>query len=231
MSVDAEEARSRQAAEDAAAGGRYAREPRGTGAPADDADPPVFLAIRQEEEPPSGSDSSPLRPGLLAVVAVVLVATFLVGRETGPRPADRTAPASAARTEATAPTQEGGAGEADEAPSSPAVDRGTGGEDGRERQAGDGRGGAAVLAVLADSLSSSLKGYGERRALYRDGRLSCRGLARAFEVVDERFMKLALAYRRGRSEPAPGADSLFEVMAARTDSVDRHFDSSGCSRP
>ena len=96
------------------------------------------------------------------------------------------------------------------------------------------RGGDPLLPVfdrLGDSLGLSIRSYNDRAKLYDGRQLDCAGLARGLAALEDEWT----AYNvRGKSKVGvldavrAGRD---RALYAGVDSVERHFDRSGCTRP
>jgi proteasome lid subunit RPN8/RPN11 len=89
---------------------------------------------------------------------------------------------------------------------------------------------AFKLDRLGDSLARTVSRYRERAKLFDNRQIDCAALAPGLVSVEDVMM----AYSRGRAR-TPMLDSTRlahdQLIAAGADSVERHFDRSGCARP
>ena len=88
------------------------------------------------------------------------------------------------------------------------------------------------LDRLGDSLGQSIRHYRDRARLFDDRKIDCAALAPGLVAVEN----ILIAYSRGRAGVAATAmDAMHQLrdqaLTAATDSVERHFDRSGCPRP
>jgi JAB1/Mov34/MPN/PAD-1 ubiquitin protease len=88
----------------------------------------------------------------------------------------------------------------------------------------------AILDVVGDSLTQSVRSFGERAVAFSQGQLPCAGLASSLAAVEKRW----LTYNSARKS-AGVLDAAHAVrdqgLYARVDSVERRFEQSGCQRP
>jgi len=89
---------------------------------------------------------------------------------------------------------------------------------------------AFKLDRLGDSLARTVSRYRERAKLFDNRQIDCAALAPGLVSVED----IMIAYSRGRAR-TPMLDSTRlahdQLIAAGADSVERHFDRSGCARP
>jgi hypothetical protein len=83
---------------------------------------------------------------------------------------------------------------------------------------------------IADSVTVAVRGYGDRMKLYGASQLDCPGLAQGLVAVEDLWTEYNVGKRR-----APPLDATRSTrdqnLYAAVDSVERHFDRSGCARP
>jgi protein phosphatase len=90
--------------------------------------------------------------------------------------------------------------------------------------------GLLALDRLADSVTIAVRGYGDRQRQFAAHQLECPALAEGFAQVDA----LWVTYSVGKRRMAPldsTRKSRDETLDASVDSINRHFDRSGCPRP
>ncbi len=88
----------------------------------------------------------------------------------------------------------------------------------------------AKLDVIGDSLTQSVRSFGERAALFSRGQLPCAGLASSLAGVEQRWTTYNSA--RKSAGVLDAAHALRDQgLYARVDSVERRFEQSGCPRP
>lgn len=87
------------------------------------------------------------------------------------------------------------------------------------------------LDLLADSLSTALARYGERRQDFELNRLQCTGLSRGYRQVDEAYLAFLRAYESARVSLDASRRSAYQQLMEDTDQVNRHFDGTRCPRP
>ncbi len=87
-----------------------------------------------------------------------------------------------------------------------------------------------ALAYLSDSLAQAVRRYRDRAKLFDNRQIDCRELAPGLVSVEDRL----IAYSRYKTRVSV-LDSVLQVtdqiLTAGSDSVERHFDRSGCPRP
>jgi JAB1/Mov34/MPN/PAD-1 ubiquitin protease len=87
----------------------------------------------------------------------------------------------------------------------------------------------ATLDVIGDSLTQSVRSFGERAALFSRGQLPCGGLASSLGTVEKRWITYNTARKSaGVLDPAHAVRD--QGLYARVDSVERRFEQSGCPR-
>lgn len=110
---------------------------------------------------------------------------------------------------------------------------------------GEGPGGAAETAAnggdaaspgadfeeALETFQSVAEAYDERRQDFDLGRIGCEGLVPGYETVDEAFLRASEAFVRLRDVRGAPPVERYESASRRMESVDRHFDASGCPRP
>jgi len=99
------------------------------------------------------------------------------------------------------------------------------------RPAGSGDTLLPIFDRLGDTLGLTIRAYNDRAKLYDGRQLDCAGLARGLAALEDEWT----AYNvRGKSKVGvldaarAGRD---RALYAGVDSVERHFDRSGCTRP
>ncbi len=90
----------------------------------------------------------------------------------------------------------------------------------------------AAFDGLGDSLALAVRHYGDRAKMFDDRLIDCQALAPGLVGVED----LLIAYSREKPKvPSSALDSVRVAkdrrLTAGTDSVERHFDRSGCERP
>ncbi len=88
----------------------------------------------------------------------------------------------------------------------------------------------AAIDIAADSLTQSVRDFGERAALFTRGQLPCGGLGRSLSSVESRWLAYNAARRSAGVLDAAHA-ARDQTLYAGVDSVERRFDLSGCPRP
>jgi hypothetical protein len=84
---------------------------------------------------------------------------------------------------------------------------------------------------VTDSLAAALRRYQDRARRFDQGNRDCPGLGRSLVAVDEQWLVYS-GERRGLSAPLDAARVGRDLdMYAQVDSVQGHFDRSGCNRP
>ena len=106
-----------------------------------------------------------------------------------------------------------------------------------ERRAARGRPAASgdtlfpIFDRLGDTLGLAIRAYNDRAKLYDGRQLDCAGLARGLAALEDEWT----AYNvRGKSKVGvldAGRASRDRALYTGVDSVERHFDRSGCVRP
>ncbi|MGH7614027.1 MAG: hypothetical protein ACREMW_08315 [Gemmatimonadales bacterium] len=88
------------------------------------------------------------------------------------------------------------------------------------------------LAVdrIADSVTRAVGVYGERRRQFDGSRIDCTGLSRGLVAVEDVWTDYNVGKKQTPPLDAPRAERD-EILYAAVDSVERHFDRSGCPRP
>lgn len=87
------------------------------------------------------------------------------------------------------------------------------------------------LDLVADSLSSAMERYRERRQDFELNRLQCEGLTRGYRQVDEAYLQFLRVYDQARGELDASRRDAFQQLMEETDAVNRHFDGTRCPRP
>jgi hypothetical protein len=83
---------------------------------------------------------------------------------------------------------------------------------------------------IADSVTRTVGVYGDRRRQFDGGRIDCTGLSRGLVSVEDVWMDYNVGKKNTPPLDAPRA-ARDQTLYATVDSVDRHFDRSGCPRP
>jgi hypothetical protein len=91
----------------------------------------------------------------------------------------------------------------------------------------------ARLDRFADALQRTIRSYGERADQFDSLRTSCTQLAAALVVVDERWLTYSVQGKaQVRGVPLDRARARRDsALYAGVDTVNRHFDGTGCPRP
>lgn len=88
----------------------------------------------------------------------------------------------------------------------------------------------ATIDLVADTLTQTVRDFGERAGLFARGQLPCGGLARSLSTVEKRWLAYNTARRAAGVLDAAHA-ARDQTLYAGVDSVERRFDQSGCPRP
>lgn len=83
---------------------------------------------------------------------------------------------------------------------------------------------------IADSVTRTVGVYGDRRRQFDGSRIDCTGLSRGLVAVEDAWTEYNMGKRQTPTLDAPRAARDTELYAT-VDSVERHFDRSGCPRP
>lgn len=83
---------------------------------------------------------------------------------------------------------------------------------------------------VADSVSRAVRGYGDRMKLFGAEQLDCAGLAQGLVTVEDLWTEYNVG-KRGTPPLDPVRTTRDQNLYAAVDSVERHFDRSGCARP
>jgi len=91
---------------------------------------------------------------------------------------------------------------------------------------------SALLAfdAISDSVTVAVRGYDDRTKLHGANQLDCTGLSHGLVAVEDVWIDYNVGKRK-----APPLDAVRnardQTLYAAVDSVERHFDRSGCERP
>ncbi len=83
---------------------------------------------------------------------------------------------------------------------------------------------------IADSVTRTVGVYGDRRRQFDGSRIDCTGLSRGLVSVEDAWTEYNVGKRQTPTLDAPRA-ARDQTLYATVDSVERHFDRSGCPRP
>ena len=83
---------------------------------------------------------------------------------------------------------------------------------------------------IADSVTKTVGVYGDRRQQFDGSRIDCTGLSRGLVAVEDAWTEYNVGKRQTPTLDAPRA-ARDTTLYASVDSVERHFDRSGCPRP
>ena len=83
---------------------------------------------------------------------------------------------------------------------------------------------------IADSVTKTVGVYGDRRRQFDGSRIDCTGLSRGLVAVEDAWTEYNVGKRQTPTLDTPRAARDAELYAT-VDSVERHFDRSGCPRP
>ena len=83
----------------------------------------------------------------------------------------------------------------------------------------------------ATDLQEAMLGYGERRQDFDLGRIGCELLAGGYASADDAFIGMAGAFAGLGSLTDDTLNSEYERLAEEMDTINVHFDGSGCPRP
>ena len=86
------------------------------------------------------------------------------------------------------------------------------------------------IDLAGDSLTQVVRGFADRARLFDQRQLPCAGLARALELVENRWIAYNAA-RRGAGVLEGARAVRDQTLYAGVDSVERRFEQSGCARP
>jgi hypothetical protein len=87
-----------------------------------------------------------------------------------------------------------------------------------------------MLDLVGDSLTQSVRDFGDRAAQFSRGQLTCPGLAGSLAAVEKRWTTYNAARKRAGVLDAAHA-VRDQALYARVDSVERRFEQAGCPRP
>ncbi len=83
----------------------------------------------------------------------------------------------------------------------------------------------------ARDLSRAIAGYAERRNDFDLGRIDCSGLAAGYRIADEALVTVSQRFVAARAELGARQAEMYDELVSRMDTVNQHFDSTGCARP
>ena len=83
---------------------------------------------------------------------------------------------------------------------------------------------------IADSVTRTVGVYGDRRRQFDGSRIDCTGLSRGLVAVEDAWTEYNIGKRQTPTLDAPRV-ARDQTLYATVDSVERHFDRSGCPRP
>ena len=83
---------------------------------------------------------------------------------------------------------------------------------------------------IADSVTKTVGVYGDRRRQFDGSRIDCTGLSRGLVAVEDAWTEYNVGKRQTPTLDTPRTARDAELYAT-VDSVERHFDRSGCPRP
>jgi hypothetical protein len=83
---------------------------------------------------------------------------------------------------------------------------------------------------IADSVARTVRVYGDRMRQFGGSQIDCTGLSQGLVAVEDVWTEYNVGKQQTRSLDAPRA-RRDQTLYATVDSVERHFDRSGCPRP